>query len=406
LRSKLLSLLLLLSYSVGLICQAQSTKTRPLLMVHYLPWYEAPPTSQRWGWHWTMDHYHPASLTNGRREAATHYYPLIGLYDSSDPDVLECQVLLMKLSGIDGVIIDWYGKDDYMDYSINHRNAQRLIEFVRKARLRFAIMYEDQTVPKLIAGKVLQQKDAVDHGRDLMQWLQQNWFSSPNYLRLGNRAVFLVFGPQYYKAVDWQEMFAALVPPPIFFTLQEPCGPAAGGFSWPLPAGGTQQSLHKLDDYYAQAKNWPINIPAAYPRFHDIYADAGVRSSWGTIEDRNGQTYRETLSRAIGSQQPVVQLVTWNDWGEGTQIEPSVEFGYRDLEVTQKSRRQLIDPSFSFGPDDLRLPIQLYKLRVQFRGNSAVRAELEAASRLLFDGRVKEAGKVLHALQTTQVSGK
>jgi len=26
----------------------------------------------------------------------------------------------------------------------------------------------------------------------------------------------------------------------------------------------------------------------------------------------------------------MVQIATWNDWGEGTGIEPTAEFGYRD----------------------------------------------------------------------------
>jgi hypothetical protein len=395
-----LLLWLLLSRNAGLLCWAESSRTRPLLMAHYMPWYEAPPTSQRWGWHWTMDHYHAASLVNGRRAAASHYYPLIGLYDSSDPDALECQVLLLKLSGIDGVIIDWYGKDNYLDYAVNHRNTQHLIDFICKAGLRFAIMYEDQTVPKLIAGSVIPQKDALGHGRDLMQWLQQNWFASPNYLKLGNRPLFMVFGPQYYKDGDWQQLLATLSPPPVFFTLQRPCGPAAGAFGWPSPTDGSQQSVKRLDDYYAQAKHWQINIPAAYPRFHDIYSDAGVHPSWGTIEDREGKTYKETLERALNSQQPVVQLVTWNDWGEGTQIEPSVEFGYRDLEITQAMCRQYVDPSFPYGKDDLRLPIRLYNLKRQFRDNAAVQSKLKTASWLLFKGNVKEARKLLDTLPT------
>jgi len=39
----------------------------------------------------------------------SNYHPLIGLYDSTDPDLLECHLLQMKLAGIDGVIPDWYG---------------------------------------------------------------------------------------------------------------------------------------------------------------------------------------------------------------------------------------------------------------------------------------------------------
>src|SRR5690348_1777738 len=90
-------LLLLTAWSLAPLAAQQATApTKPsapprFLMAHYMPWFEADPTGKRWGWHWTMNHYHPDHVVGGRAEAASHYYPLIGLYDSNDPDVLECQ---------------------------------------------------------------------------------------------------------------------------------------------------------------------------------------------------------------------------------------------------------------------------------------------------------------------------
>jgi len=45
-----------------------------------------------------------------------------------------------------------------------------------------------------------------------------------------------------------------------------------------------------------------------------------------------------------------VQVVTWNDFGEGTVVEPTREHGYRDLGIVQDLRRQYLDPRF-FLPD-------------------------------------------------------
>jgi hypothetical protein len=57
-------------------------------MVHYMPWFQAKPYNATWGWHWTMNHYNPTTIDGqGRRAIASHYYPLIGPYDSRDPDV-------------------------------------------------------------------------------------------------------------------------------------------------------------------------------------------------------------------------------------------------------------------------------------------------------------------------------
>lgn len=364
------------------------------LMAHYMPWFEAKPTSPGWGWHWTMNHFQPDHATDGRREAASHFYPLIGLYDSGDPDALECQVLLMKMSGIDGVLIDWYGTDDYLDFGHNHRNALLLIQAVKKAKLRYAVVYEDQTVPKLIAGHVIPEADAVPHGRRLMAWLQTHWFSDPAYLTLEGRPVFLVFGSGYYKSDQWPLLFAGLPHAPLFFTEEDRRAPAEGGFAWPQPRGGSALSFLALDRFYANASSWPQSIPAAWPRFEDIYAQAAVQPSWGHIDDRDGHTYAETLARALKSDASVTQLVTWNDWGEGTQIEPSVEAGYRDLETTQHARRSL-DPRFPYTEQDLRLPVALYLLQKKIGGDPVRRAKADTISRLLFDGRLTLARKLI-----------
>ena len=56
-----------------------------------------------------MNHFDPSISVRGRRSIASHFYPLIGAYDSGDRNVLRYHFSLMKLSGIDGIIIDWYG---------------------------------------------------------------------------------------------------------------------------------------------------------------------------------------------------------------------------------------------------------------------------------------------------------
>ena len=107
---------------VFLFLEVASTGAAPKpLMVYYMPWYVAKPYSGSWGWHWTMNHFNPDVINaSGERQIASWYYPLIGPYDSADPAVLEYHVLLMKLAGIDGVIVDWYGPDNYADYAINN----------------------------------------------------------------------------------------------------------------------------------------------------------------------------------------------------------------------------------------------------------------------------------------------
>jgi hypothetical protein len=355
------------------------------------------PYSGQWGWHWTMNHYDPEHQVNGRRDAASHYRPLIGLYDSQDPDALQCQVMLMKLAGIDGAIIDWYGNEDFLDYGINNRNTLLFISFLQKAGLKFAICYEDQTVPKLIEAKRFPASDAVGHAQRLMQWMQKNFFTSPAYVKIKDRPVLLTFGSPYYDDAQWNRIFSVLPQKPWYFTetVKRMETAAVGGFDWPLPQGGTEKALKEQDLFHQRARGWPLSIAAAFPRFNDIYYQAGVHKSWGRIEDGNGRTYVQTLTSAMKSDAAIIQIVTWNDWGEGTQIEPSVEFGYRDLEATQRLRRQYLEPAFTYRDRDLRLPVEWYLLRKKHTDNPVVREKLSPVFSLVAAGRVEAAKQLL-----------
>lgn len=203
----------------------------------------------------------------------------------------------------------------------------------------------------------------------------------------------MVFGPQYFKDDDWSKMFEGLDPQPAFFTLMFKRGPAIGGFSWPTPQQGEAKSWEELTMFNQRAKDWPVHIGVAYPRFDDIYKDAG-QSGFPTIPDDNGQTFKKTMDIALASTPIIVQVATWNDWGEGTQIEPSQEFGYRDLETLQAYRKKL-DPGFAFTDQDLRLPYELFTLRKKFHNNPSAESQLNEAANDLCAGKTQPAKAIL-----------
>ena len=125
------NILLLFSLSLHLHSEV-GPKT---VLVHYMPWYSSKSISGGWGWHWTMNYFNPEKINkDGQRELASHDYPLIGPYDSNDGQALECQVLLMKFSGIKGVILDWYGIEDFRDYAMIHRTTKHMIKYIKKTK--------------------------------------------------------------------------------------------------------------------------------------------------------------------------------------------------------------------------------------------------------------------------------
>jgi hypothetical protein len=372
-----------------------AARKTPRILAHYMPWYMAKPHSQIWGWHWTMGTFDPESRANARPNIASHYHPIIGPYDSADPDVLEYHGLLMKLAGIDGVVVDWYGTVDYLDYGINHRNTALFLDQAGRTGLDFAVCYEDETIPRLIKAGRLDAGKRVDHARHEISWLAENWFARPSYLKLGGQAVLLSFGQSGLSNSEWQDVVAGLPAKLVYLSEHERRNAAAGAFDWPSPRNGPSAQ----DEFYKKAARWPVGMAVAYPRFHDIYEQAKVHPSWGNIADDNGKTFTLTLTKALQSGLPFVQISTWNDWGEGTIIEPSIEFGYRDLEIVQHTRRQFIDPDFAGKPEDLRLPHRLYTLRKAVKGQATLTRELDRIAQLLSQRAVGVANESLDTME-------
>ncbi|MBC8868531.1 MAG: glycoside hydrolase family 99-like domain-containing protein [Planctomycetes bacterium] len=358
--------------------------SQPMILVHYMPWYAAKPASPSWGWHWTMNSFNPDKEVDGRRQIASKFYPLIGPYDSGDPHVLECQLLQMKLAGIDGVIVDWYGLTKFRDYPILHRNTQRLVDQATRLGMKFAICYEDQTLPALVEAGQLSDGRRVTHATGEIEWLAKNWFPLKSYVRLDGRPVLLSFGQTGLTDEEWSQCLVGLNSPVAYFSEHHRRTSALGAFDWPIP----QEGLRGIERFRESSREWPRSIPVVFPRFVDIYAEAKVHDSWGRIDDDDGKTFRTSMTEALASRSRIIQIATWNDWGEGTVIEPSLEFGYRDLEVLRELRRKHVDASFPATSSDLRLPEKLLSLR---RHSPEKAKQLDQIVDLIATGKLRQA---------------
>ncbi|MFZ0826999.1 MAG: glycoside hydrolase family 71/99-like protein [Verrucomicrobiia bacterium] len=415
------SILRLAAFTTFLFTAAAVAQATPKpVMVHYMPWFVSQPYSGSWGYHWTMNYFNPnvINTTNGEQEIASWYYPLIGPYDSLDPAVLEYHVLLMKLAGIDGVIVDWYGQDNYYDYSINNQRTLALFNYTRKAGLKFSLCYEDATIQAEITGGTMNgitvtAGNAVAHAQQTLLYAQTNFFTDSSFLRLNNLPVLLNFGPQYfYYSSNWTSIFSVLntTNQPAFFNEDNRLAVGSGAFDWPpmsLSGGGTNtltpaQLQSYLVGFDQKGGGWPAFVSSGFPRFHDIYAQAGVGSSYGYLDDANGSTFTSTLSRAMTNNSAVVQIVTWNDFGEGTIVEPTVDYGYRDLGIVQDLRRQYLDPTFPYHTNDLAMAFRLYKLRKQYGSTPALAAELNRTFTNIVSGAVATANLQLTGMESNK----
>lgn len=345
------------------------------IYVHYMPWFETNESSadKKWGYHWTMTKKNPNTIgANGRREIASYYYPLIGPYHSGDKNVIENHLLLMKYSGIDGVLIDWYGTYDVNDYRMVKENTEQLIAMLDKVGLEYAIVYEDRVTKNVVdAGKAISVTAAA---KTDLAYMQNNYFDDKNYIKVNGKPLLLNFGPIILQtSAEWTNVFNTLTTKPTFLTLWdqsvEAGDNASGEYAWVF------KNSTYLTNFYTNTKpKLSVAMGSAYPGFKDFYAEGGGGDAIGwTIEPNNGATLDETLSLAKNANLNYLQLITWNDFGEGTMFEPTVEFGYSYIEKVKTfagvKNTETVFPDIS----------KLYNLRVEKKGSADAQKKLDQA---------------------------
>lgn len=362
--------------------------------VHLMPWFETPATNNgNWGQHWTMNNQDPNIVDGtGKRQIASYYYPLIGPYASSDKDIIEYQLLLMKLSGIDGVLIDWPTTINLYDYPKNLSNAEALISQISKVGLKYGIVYEDNNVQIAFSKDSITDKIAV--AQNDMTYMQSKYFSDSSYIHIGQNPLLLVFGPQtFVTPSDWTSIFSVLSTKPKFLTLwyqhSQAGSNSQGEFAWVY-----KDSTAGLDNFYNNETNYGIKMGVSYPGFNAFYAAGG----WGTNPFTLSVSltrFTNTLAKAIQSDDcSYVQVATWNDYGEGTMIEPTREFNYGFLNSIQSAL------GVSYNQSNLELVAKEFDLRKKYANNDTIQNSLNQTFYYFVSLQITKATHVLDSLSS------
>jgi PKD repeat protein len=246
-------------------------------------------------------------------------------YDSSDPAQVKQQVADMVSRGIDGAIVDWYGP-----LSTHHNTAT--LNLMQEAELRsgfeFAIM-ED-------VGAVKNATDPQQKLIDDLNYVNATFASSPVYMRRGGRPVIFFFGLETLAIpINWDAVRASIAGNPLFifrnsgaFTKPQ----TNGGFAWlanQTTVTPGYMSLPYLDNFYSTALKYPAlqTFGSGFKGFDDSLALWGKNRK---ILQYCGQTWLASMAEAgkyysSSNQLENLQLVTWNDYEEGSEIESGID---------------------------------------------------------------------------------
>jgi hypothetical protein len=263
-----------------------------------------------------------------------HYLPWFGTtshmnvgYRSDDPAQVKKQVEDMISRGIQGAIVDWYGPAATLE-----ETSTRLV--MKEAEVHpgftFAVM---EDVGALATAAEQNGCDVTTQLIADLNYIISTFASSPAYLKVNGKTPIFTFGVTgWYE--DWSRVQAAL---PANAVLLFPGGEglelnaSGGAFQWvDLNSGDPfNEQIGAQDSFYSAANVQPnlIILGSAYKGFNDTSAE------WGTnrvLDQHCGQTWLDTFADlgkhySASNQLSTLQIVTWNDYEEGTAIESGID---------------------------------------------------------------------------------
>jgi hypothetical protein len=319
-RRYLLPLLAALAMTIiGLVPPVAADNHKPVL-AFYFPWYEP-------------SDWNPARMSD---------QPAIS-YSGGDDETIRRHLQQADDNGVDGFICTWFGQNE-------PRLTDRCARLLNAANGRnFSVTISpDQAADFTGTLKTPQgMAAALVHMRD-------QWMSHPNWLKWNGKPVVVFWNPQSFGSVGaWQQLRSQVDPGHAWHWIGEGVdfnyldvfdSLYYFDISWATrPADAMGGYARRLSDYNrAHNTNKPF-ISTVMPG----YDDSRIRSGHAVRNRANGDYYRAAWQDAIDRKAQAVIITSWNEWYEGSQIEPSQSYGnlYLDLTREWSARFQSSSPS-------------------------------------------------------------
>jgi len=287
----------------------------------YYPWYGNPNKDGQW-FHWTQNSHFPPD------DIASDYYPALGAYSSNDPAVVDQHMAWLRQAGIGVIITSWWGQGSREDQAV-----PLLLQMAERYGIKVAFHiepYSGRTAESLISD---------------IEYLYKQYGASPAFFRstatsrysLGTqpKGIFFVWSIENQgvgKYSYWQPALDKI------HALPE------GGLviANTLDAGWIEDShfdglynyasLHlEQTDGFSWARSLPpdtLYVPSVLPGFS---AKRVGYSEDTYVSRQDGETYNEQWTAALGTgiQPELVTITSFNEWHEGSIIEPP-QFGVND----------------------------------------------------------------------------
>jgi len=305
------------------------------VMTFYYPWYKTMSYSLTWE-HWEdvdEDAKNIGDSTN---------YPEIGVYDSNDPELVDRHMEQIKEAGIDTIIISWWGDE--------HTDAVDLtFDKAEKHDLKATLYYETNM------GAEVSYLDEIEAGIDDLNYIHDRYVDHPAYLKLDGDPVLFVYSRvmNQVSKMEWAtildqvktdtgDRFALIAD--RMGNMQEIQWDGSGVFAASHLynfAGDIEEMEFNnqidfiRDIYYNIRESAYINNSISTATIIPGYDDTEIRDPGIHVSREDGEFYEQQWENVFAVNPDWVLITSWNEWHEGTEIEPSIEYGDKYLDITR-----------------------------------------------------------------------
>ena len=272
--------------------------------------------------HWIDSTWNKAGSYPGGDDIGANYFPQLGCYSSNNPDIITRHMKQIRKAGIGVVVISWWGKDSFTDKSVKN-----YLDIAHKYGLKLAFHIEP--IYK-----------TVDDFKGHIEYISDNYLAHPAIYKVNDKPLYYVYDGYKLNYRKWNSMLN----PDSETSIRNSKLDGIFISLWTLRKDGEFAVVSGFDGIYtyygsdgyafgSTTSNWPhmamyaeendlLFIPCAGPG----YMDTRIRP-WNERTTRSrdqGQYYEKMFMNAIETDPDFIGITSFNEWHEGTQIEPAI----------------------------------------------------------------------------------
>jgi hypothetical protein len=252
-------------------------------------------------------------------------------YASRDRATMARHIDQAKSAGIDALVVSWYGPR--VDGNQTETNFRAMLDEAAARGFRLAVDFEVTSPFMGSAGDVQQ----------ALRTLLDTHAQHPAYLRYQGKPVIFFWRQQRFDLGTWSAIRAAVDPDHRSLWIEEgvdvaPLSVFDGhhlySVTWNPPtdmAYTANKFARRVRDQASRLGAPKVYVATVMPGYDDRKTGRGNAFAVGR---EDGAYYERSWRAAIGSSPDWIVITSFNEWPEGTYIEPSQAYGNRYLDLT------------------------------------------------------------------------